>query len=99
LLPAQIKICKRGQLPLLPPCSYIPAMHKAHNNICSVDVTCSKASQVFFWGAGLSILVLLNCFDYVVNAVIDLMHHLFLHMVPEMLDLWFSEEYKVSYNL
>jgi hypothetical protein len=42
---------------------------------------------------GLSPLVLCTKFDYVRDNVIDSMHHLYLHIVKEMLDLWFNDEY------
>lgn len=41
---------------------------------------------------GLSPLVMCDEFDYVRDNVIDSMHHLYLHVVKEMLELWFSEE-------
>ena len=47
---------------------------------------------------GLSILVLLNLFDYIRDCVIDPMHNIFLHVVPNFLDLWLDEKYKVIDN-
>jgi len=42
----------------------------------------------------LSPLCLPEAFDYVTNSVIDSMHHLYLHVVKEMVELWFGEEYQ-----
>jgi len=44
---------------------------------------------------GTSVLSILHTFDYVIDCVIDPMHNLFLHVVLEILKLWFSEQYKV----
>lgn len=35
-------------------------------------------------------------FDYLLDGVVDSMHHIYLHVVKEMLDLWFGEEYQVD---
>jgi len=55
----------------------------------------TPAYMLFMGVNGLSILITLKKFDYVEDCVIDSMHHIFLHVVPEILNLWFSEEYKV----
>jgi hypothetical protein len=44
---------------------------------------------------GLSIWSLLESYDYVKDCVIDPMHHIYMHVVKETMDLWFSEKYAV----
>jgi hypothetical protein len=68
---------------------------KVNTVLFALLLAANAALKSFLGVKGLSILLLLKTFDYVVDSVIDPMHHLFLHVVPEILDLWFSEEYKV----
>lgn len=68
---------------------------KVNTVLCALILAANTAFKSFLGVKGLSILLMLKTFDYVVDSVIDPMHHLFLHVVPEILDLWFSEEYKV----
>jgi hypothetical protein len=53
-------------------------------------------SNSFLGVTGLSVLILTNLFDYVRDCVIDPMHNLFLHVVPDLMDLWFDERWKVG---
>lgn len=45
---------------------------------------------------GLSPMATVPNFDYLLDGVVDSMHHIYLHVVKEMLDLWFGEEYQVD---
>jgi hypothetical protein len=44
---------------------------------------------------GLSVWGMLQYYDYAKDCVVDPMHHIYLHVVKEMMDLWFSEKYSV----
>lgn len=44
---------------------------------------------------GLSVLGALTKFDFVRDCVIDSLHHLYLHVVKDVFELWFSDEYQV----
>lgn len=46
---------------------------------------------------GLSVLILVPSFDYIRDCVVDPMHNLFLHVVPDFMEMWFSEKYKVRH--
>jgi hypothetical protein len=50
----------------------------------------------FLGVTGLSVLILVNLFDYIRDCVVDPMHNIFLHVVPNFMNLWFSDEYKVK---
>ena len=46
----------------------------------------------FLGVTGLSVLILTNLFDYIRDSVVDPMHNLFLHVVPDFMNLWFDEK-------
>lgn len=46
---------------------------------------------------GLSPLAVVDKFDYIADCVIDSMHHIYMHVVNDIMQLWFNEEYQVKF--
>jgi hypothetical protein len=55
--------------------------YDAYDSVCGVKTPsiCAKLTE----------------YDYAADCVIDPMHHLYMHVVKDMLTLWFSEKYEV----
>lgn len=62
------------------------------------DIAKQTKAKLYIGVKGFSVLSCLREFDYVTDFVTDSMHSLWINLIPFMMDLWFSEKYKVSHT-